>query len=428
MKLKSEAGEQRPLRVGMIGCGEVAYSLTGKAVTAAQGVRLVRAMDADESLARSFGETFKVPHTARLDDILDDPEIDAVIISTPHVEHEPLTRLAAAAGKHIMCEKPIACSLDQADRMIEACDATGVHFGVNMVARYESVTRHAHELVRSGAIGDVIGLNIHFTVKKPASYWNGGFTSRAPSAWRKSWQSAGGGVLMINIIHELDRLCFIAGVEPAAVSAEIGTYCSNIEVEDSACAVYLFSNGAIGTITASSCAHGNRSFGGQVIGSHGQIVLGTFAARLLLGAAKRRGYSYMLRRVLPERLINWALRPELEVYTVKDVPGLRAGRWNRLCAPLTGDARRLYIEAFARSVREHRPPEVDGIQGRRILEAVLAAYGSTQTKTRWPIGQSTAGAVLEVGPAEAGHRELSLTGADAQGARPAWGPVESTLS
>ena len=379
------------LRVGMIGCGEVAYSLTGKSLSNARNARMVLAMDDSLERARSFGAAFGVPATDRLDQVLENPEVDAVVISTPHVDHEPLTVRAAAAGKHVMCEKPIACTLDQADRMIEACKSAGVFLGINMVARYESVTRSARDFVQSGAIGDVIGLNVHFTIRKPDSYWDGGFTGRARSPWRRSWASAGGGVMMINIIHELDRLCFIAGVRPVSVSADIATFCSEVEVEDSAAATYRFSNGAIGSITASSCAYGDRSFGVQIIGTHGQITFGAFAARLLRDTLKRNGRSYALRRIVPEALLTRLARPSLKVFTVRQIPGLKANRWNTLRAPVLGDARRLYVERFAEAVAEGREPEVGGAEGRRILEAVLAAYGSARTGTRWMLDPASYG-------------------------------------
>ena len=106
---------------------------------------------------------------------------------------------------------------------------------------------------------------------------------------------------MLNIIHELDRLCFISGVDVVSASAEIATLATDVEVEDSASVSYRFSNGAIGSVTTSSSAPGNRSYGLQIIGTEGQITLGTVVASLLRETTKRMGRSY-IRRILPSPL------------------------------------------------------------------------------------------------------------------------------
>lgn len=375
-------GQKPALRVGMIGCGEIAYSATARALKAASGARLMLVMDVDPALAASMGRAYGVPHTADLQEVLHNPQIDAVLISTPHDQHEPITVAAAAAGKHVMCEKPIACTVEQANRMIEACEAGGVQLGINMVTRYEAVTRAAHELVASGAIGRITGLNAHFTIRKDDAYWDGGFTGRSQSPWRRFWKSAGGGVLMINMVHELDRLCFVSGLDVVSASAESATLATDVEVEDTASVTYRFGNGALGSITASSFAPGNRSFGLQVIGTEGQITFGAIAASLFREAMKRQGRSYMLRRILPSPLLAHLNRGSMRVFTVKNVPGLRRNRWTTVRVPVAADARRLYIEAFADAVLAGRPPDIGGQEGRRILEAILAAYESARTGTR----------------------------------------------
>ena len=192
------------LGIGMIGCGEIAYRATGKAIQAAQNTEIVIAMDPLQGVAQSFGQKFEVPWTTELDEVLQNPAVDAVVISTPHYTHEPVAVQAAAAGKHVICEKPIACTVDQADRMIEACNKATVLFSVCMVGRYDPATVIAKQLVDQGGIGRVIGLQFHFMVRKPDSYWLGGFTGRVTSDWRQSRERSGGGVLMMNMVHEID--------------------------------------------------------------------------------------------------------------------------------------------------------------------------------------------------------------------------------
>lgn len=370
------------LRVAMIGCGEVAFYMTAPALMSARNARLVLAMDIHADLAASMGRACNVPYTTDLQEVLRHPDIDAVLISAPHYQHQPLTLAAAAAGKHVMCEKPMACTLQQADQMIMACEAAGVHLGINMIARYEAATGRARALVASGAIGEVTAVNVHFTIQKPETYWDGGFTGRAASPWRRYWTSAGGGVLMINIVHELDRLCFVSGLHVVSASAEVGTLMTDVEVEDTATVSYRFSNGALGSITASSCAPGNRSFGLQIIGTEGQIILGAFAASLLREKLKKQDRTYALRRVLPSPLMQWFNRRSLQVFTVNNVPGLKRDRWTTVRVPLGTDPRRLYIESFADAVLRGHRPDICGEKGRQVLAAVLAAYDAAQAGTR----------------------------------------------
>ena len=334
-----------------------------------------------------MGRTYGVPHTTDLQEVLQNPLIDAVVISTPHNEHEPLTVAAAAAGKHVMCEKPMACSVEQANRMILACETAGVHLSINMVARYEGVTQAARDLVAMGAIGRVCALNAHFTARKPDTYWNGGFTGRSLSPWRRNWSSAGGGVLMFNMIHELDRLCFISGVDVVSASAEVATLATDVEVEDTASVSYRFSNGAIGSVTTSSSAPGNRSYGLQIIGTEGQITFGAVAASLLRETARRKGRYKMLKRIPPLPLLALLNRKSMRVFTVNAVPGLKRDRWTKVRSPWTADARRLYNEAAARLERvssgDERAPLIAGPHHFRVAICVTEEGVSFNWPPMW---------------------------------------------
>ena len=123
------------LKIGMIGCGEIAYKASGQAIQQARNAEMVIAMDPVAHVAESFGATFGVNHTTELEQVLGSEDVEAVVISAPHYLHESLTVQAAEAGKHVMCEKPIACTMAQADRMIAACKNAGVLLSVNLISR-----------------------------------------------------------------------------------------------------------------------------------------------------------------------------------------------------------------------------------------------------------------------------------------------------
>jgi predicted dehydrogenase len=308
---------------------------------------MVIAMDPVPDVAASFGKTFEVPHTTKVEDVLSRPEVEAVVISAPHYLHEPLAVQAAQAGKHVMCEKPIACTLEQADRMIDACRKAGVLLGINLVSRYEPATLQGKALLASGAIGKVIGMQFHVMGDKPESYWTGGYTGRVRTDWRTSKEKSGGGVLVMNLVHDIDRFRYMTGLEAVRATCEYDTFCTATEVEDYISVTYRYDNGAIGTVTASSCARGRRGQGNRIVGTEGQILF-------------------------PGRGV-------LEVFSLRGGDGLKAEDWTEVPLEKDADSRKTYTERFAEAVFEGRRPDIPGEEGRKTLETLLAAYRSGET-------------------------------------------------
>src|SRR6266704_5627566 len=107
------------LAFGIVGCGEIAVQ-RARGVAQAGNARVARGMDTREELARDLGEVYGVPWSARLEDVLEDPAVQAVYIAVPHDLHAEIAIKAAQAGKHILCEKPLSTNLADADRMIAA--------------------------------------------------------------------------------------------------------------------------------------------------------------------------------------------------------------------------------------------------------------------------------------------------------------------
>ena len=334
------------LRIGMIGCGEIAYKASGEAIQGARNAEMVMAMDVVPDVAASYGERFGVPHTTGIEDLLGNSDIDAVVISTPHYLHEPLTVQAAEAGKHVMCEKPIACTLEQADRMIEACRKADVRLAIALVSRYSASTVKGKELVEAGVIGKVIGMQFHVMASKPDSYWRGGYTGRVTTDWRPSVEMSGGGVLVMNLVHDIDRFRSMTGLEPVRAFCEFDTFLTDVEVEDAITVTYRYDNGAIGTATATSCARGGISNGNRIVGTEGQIL---FENR------------------------------SMKVFTTKDHPDLKAGEWTELDVSDQRNSRTVFTERFAEAVFEGRLPDIPGEEARRTLEAIVAAYRSGKT-------------------------------------------------
>ena len=319
---------------------------------------MIVGVDPVEHVARSYQERFEIPCSSNLDDVLNHPGVDAVIVSTPHYLHVPLGIAAAKAGKHVIIEKPMATTLEDADALIQACQEAGVvcsskEGGV----RYHPAAVRAKQLIEQGAIGEVMATFVVGDANKPESYWTGGYSGRVQTEWRKSKAQAGGGILIMNYVYDIYRLRYLTGLEVTRVFAEYDTYrTKGIEVEDFITLTLRYTNGALGTLTASSCApgaqasgiRGTKASGNRFYGTEGQIV---FEQGSLL------------------------------VYTENDIDGLKAGEWTTLEFSQE-EARRSYVtyfERFATAVANGDPVDIPGEEGRRDLEVMLAAYKSGET-------------------------------------------------
>jgi predicted dehydrogenase len=334
-----------PLAFGLIGCGEIAVR-TSECILRSEHCRVVHCMDVREDLAVDLAAKHDARYTTDLDALLADAQVQAVVLSTPHHLHAPLAIRAAEAGRHVLVEKPIACTLTEADEMIAAAERAAVKLGVLLPQRFGFPPVEARRLVRGGAIGPIVAAKIHTMASKPASYWHGGFTGRAQSDWRVNRQTAGGGFLIMNLIHNLDTLIAILDPTPERIYAEYGTLNSPVEVEDFISFVMRIDGGALVSLDGSSAAVGRESFGDRIYGRGGQIAM---------------------------------TRRQLRVFLEQPFDQLEAGRWIELDPPADfPDARATLVDGFARAVLAGDEPPVSGAEGRRCLEIVRGAYLSMQ--------------------------------------------------
>ncbi len=329
------------VRIGMIGCGEIAAAMA-KGIQAAEHAAIAAVMDVNEGMARDLGTTYGVPWSCDAAELLAREDVDAVYIAVPHYLHAPLTVQAAQAGKHVLCEKPIATTLADADRMIAACAEAGVFLSIAFDAQITPAYQRLHALVMEGAIGDVIGTRIVALIDKPASYWSSGWSGRIATDWRTSREKAGGGVMVMNSIHDINTVRYVTGLEAQRVYAESATFATPVEVEDYIVATVRYANGAIGHIEAGSCIKGGGRESGPAIriyGTEGQALLGK----------------------------------TIHLYTTRAVEGLQAQTWQELDT-VELYARMPIAEAFATAVLAGEQPPVSGADGRAALAIILAAY------------------------------------------------------
>ena len=199
-----------PLKIGIVGAGAIAQRNAREAENASNA-KVVGVYDVNHQVARNMAKALSVPFYSTYEKLLDNSELEAVLISTPHFLHESQGVKAAEAGKHILMEKPLANNLDEAENIIRACNQNGVRLTVNYSFRYLPKIQKAKQLVDEGALGDITGIQILGHQYKDPGYWSGA-RSNSPDDWRASLKKSGGGLLIMTTCHAIDYVYYIPNV------------------------------------------------------------------------------------------------------------------------------------------------------------------------------------------------------------------------
>jgi len=228
------------IRWGLIGCGDIARKRVADALIDAPNSRLLAACRRDEQQLRSFAEEYAVERfRMRAEDVIADPEIDAVYIATPVNLHLPQTLAAARAGKHVLVEKPMALSTAECQQMVDACRVAGVKLGVAYYRRFYPIVRRMKEIVASGEIG------IPMLISAATSTALG--MQPGEEGWRVVPAESGGGALMDIGSHRLNLFLDLFG-PIVNVAAFCNTLAGTYAAEDCATLLLRFQSGAHGTL------------------------------------------------------------------------------------------------------------------------------------------------------------------------------------
>jgi 1,5-anhydro-D-fructose reductase (1,5-anhydro-D-mannitol-forming) len=198
------------LRWGIIGLGKIVRGTMAPAILAEENMELVAAVSRDQGRAEEFGREFNVPNVyTDYDQMLANPDVDAVFVATPNFLHAEQVLQAAAAGKHVLVDKPMALTVADARKEVEACRAAGVKLGLNFHNRHLPWVRDTKALIEEGRIGDVLTVQVLAGAgPNPAS---------AAQPWRTDPAQAGMGTIYNVGVHVLDFLRFILDSEPVDV-------------------------------------------------------------------------------------------------------------------------------------------------------------------------------------------------------------------
>ena len=251
------------VRWGFVGASTIAREYVLNAVRARGEGEVVAIMSSDAGRARSFAAAHDITRaTTSLDELVSAPDIDAVYVSTTNELHRAQTLAAAAAGKHVLCEKPLALTVGEAREMVAACRSAGVVMGTNHHLRNAGAHRAMREAIRTGRIGRPIAARVMHAVSLPPHL----------RGWRIDRAEAGAGVILDITVHDADTLRFVLDddpVEVTAVSQSAGMAAPGIE--DGVMGVTRFASGVIAQ-NHDAFTIGFAGTGFEVHGSAGSLV------------------------------------------------------------------------------------------------------------------------------------------------------------
>ncbi|MCQ2432922.1 MAG: Gfo/Idh/MocA family oxidoreductase [Clostridia bacterium] len=251
-------------KFGIVGTGTIA-AFHAKAIRSLPRACLYGAADADELRAEQFAKEHICRAYPDFDAMLSDPELDAVCICTPSGLHPEQAARALRAGKHVVLEKPMALDTASAAMLAEEAEESGSRLTVVSQLRFTDSARYARQLLSEDAFGRLSMVCLSMNYWRSPEYY-------AANPWRGTRRFDGGGALMNQGIHGIDLLQFLLG--PARViSASANTVTHKIEVEDTLCALVSFDCGAMGTITASTCAYPGFDRRLEIFGDRGHLVM-----------------------------------------------------------------------------------------------------------------------------------------------------------
>lgn len=315
----------RTLGWGIIGLGRIAGSQVAPGITACENSTLVSVVSRDRGRAGEFARAHGAANA--LDDyakMLADPAVDAVYIATPNALHADQVVAAARAGKHVLCDKPLALTVEDARRCAEECRTAGVRLGIMFQTRYHDGLADAAKLVRDGGIGDVVVAEVTMS---------GG--RNLPKGWRTDPALAGLGTLNNIGVHAFDVLRYLLGSEVTEVTALTDSE-PGYRIDTTALVLLRFSGGTIGYVHVNQSAPHARD----------DIVLYGTEGRVL-GANLSR----------PQR------DGTLTFTTAAGERSVPAG---------SRDAYRRVVDAFAEAVIGGRDPSPSGEDGVRSVELTTA--------------------------------------------------------
>lgn len=335
------------LRIGLLSFAHDHAHHWARAIVRMPGVTLAGIWDEDPARGASAARTYGAPFFHKLDALLGNGVV-GVGICAENSKHADLVVRTAEAGIHVLCEKPMALTIADCDRMIAACAANGVAYVQAFPQRLDPAGQKARALVRSGALGRIAMLR-----KRHGHFYGLTAWASAPAgAWFRDRRLAGGGALLDEGIHAADFVRWLLG-DPVSVSAMVVTSLMETAVDDNAVAIFRFASGALAVIETSWTFQAGLTTT-EIYGERGSVLQfhSDGASARVVGETSR-----------PLWVFN---ADEAPAWHVPDLP-ISFGRYHERVA-----------ESFVSVLRGETEPPATGADGREALRMILAAYRSSE--------------------------------------------------
>jgi len=342
-----------PTGFAVVGCGMIA-NFHAKAIAEIGDARLVGCFSRRPEATAEFAASVGCKAYHRLEEMLADPDVHVVNVCTPSGAHMDPAVAAAKAGKHVVVEKPLEITLERCDAIIDACDAAGVKLATIMPSRFSGANVALKNAIDGGRFGKLTLGDTYVKWWRTQQYYDSG-------GWRGTWALDGGGAYMNQAIHNVDLLYWLMGdvTEVAAITDTLAH--ERIEVEDTGVAVVRFTNGAIGTIAAATSAYPGLLKRTEIHGDHGSAIVEQDSIKLWQFAEPQASDDELLAML-------------------GDASATQGGAGDPKAISHLGH--RLQLEDLIASIVSGTAPLVDGRQGRKSVEIILAIYESNWTGRR----------------------------------------------
>lgn len=338
------------LGFGIIGCGVIS-DFHARAIADVSGAKLAACFDTRREAADRLAQATGCRAYYDLDGMLADPAVNVVTIGTPSGAHMEPAVAAARAGKHVIVEKPLEITLRRCDRIIAECEKAGVVVSTIFPSRFHASAVEMKKAIDGRRFGRLVAGDAYVKWYRTQQYYDSG-------AWRGTWELDGGGALMNQAIHSVDLLLSLMGpaVEVRAQTALLAH--QRIAVEDHAVATVRFANGALGVIEASTAIYPGYLKRIEIHGTEGSAVLEE-EDLVKWDFAKRRASDAAV---------------EAKMASKKSTGG---GAADPKAIGHHGHAAQ--FRDVVRAIRKGAKPAIDGVEGRRSVELILAIYKAAET-------------------------------------------------
>ncbi len=335
---------------GIVGCGMIA-NFHAKAVADIKGAKITACFDMSAKSADRFAKANDCTPYDSLKEMLADPKVDVVTICTPSGAHMEPAVAAANAGKHVIIEKPLEITLKRCDKIIDACEKNGVVCSTIFPSRFHESSKLMKKAVDKNKFGVLAMADAYVKWFRTQEYYDSG-------AWRGMWELDGGGALMNQAIHSVDLLAWLMG-DIDSITAHTATLAhERIDVEDVAVATLKFANGALGTLEASTAAFPGYLKKIELYGSKGSAVLEEEDIKIWDFAKPTAADKKLLQKMAGKTQTGGG------------------------AADPTAIGHHGHTELFKdvlKAIKTGKKPSIDGHEGRRSVEIILAVYKAAET-------------------------------------------------